>query len=593
MIMKKKMILYLAFSLVLSGCDDLFKPAIENYKDMNQIDNNSSYAQGLLVNVYRRIPNYYDDTDYATDDAVTNQKSNSSLKMATGSWTASNNPVDQWTNGMSCIQYLNLFLENTDKVKWADDEEPAKLFKMRMEGEAHGLRALYMYYLLRAHAGYSEDGKLLGIPIITKFQDSKANFNIPRSTFEDCVKQIYADLDTAETDLPLEYENVNKDSDIPARFQTITKRAVVYNRVMGQYARQLFNGLIARCFRAKTALLAASPAFQDPSNTTTWADAADASAAVLDYIGGIKGLDPNGETYYCNVSEIDGLKEGINPKEIIWRQNLATSNYDQELNNYPPSWFGRGYMNPTQNLVDAFPMLNGYPISDVRSGYDASDPYLGRDPRLSKYIFFNGSVGTDAHNGSVIYTGSNSGTDDGINVKETSTRTGYYMKKRLRMDVNCNPSSTTKKTHYIPRIRYTEMFLNYAEAANEAWGPTGKGNHGYSAYDVIKAIRKRAGIGIDNGDPYLEECKEDKDKMRILIHNERRLELCFESFRFWDLRRWKSNLDETATGMDINSGVYKKIDVEERDYKDYMYYGPIPYSETLKYNLLQQNKGWK
>jgi hypothetical protein len=86
--------------------------------------------------------------------------------------------------------------------------------------------------------------------------------------------------------------------------------------------------------------------------------------------------------------------------------------------------------------------------------------------------------------------------------------------------------------------------------------------------------------------------------MRELIRNERRLELCFENHRFWDLRRWKANLTETAKGVSITttpSGAldYKGIDVEQRDYKEYMLYGPIPYSEMLKYSNLQQNDGWK
>ena len=246
-------------------------------------------------------------------------------------------------------------------------------------------------------------------------------------------------------------------------------------------------------------------------------------------------------------------------------------------------------MNPTQNLVDAFPMANGYPIDDSRSNYDAANPYSGRDPRLSQYIIYEGAK--EGVSNTVIHTGSQGGTDDGVNVKETSTRTGYYMKKRLRMDVNCNPSSKTGKTHYTPRIRYTEMFLDYAEAANEAWGPKVSGSHSYSAYDVIKAIRKRAGVGGDD-DAYLEECAQDKDKMRELIRNERRLELCFESFRFWDLRRWKANMNETAMGVDYTENGFTSLTVETRSFKDYMYYGPIPYSEILKYGNLIQNKGW-
>ena len=84
--------------------------------------------------------------------------------------------------------------------------------------------------------------------------------------------------------------------------------------------------------------------------------------------------------------------------------------------------------------------------------------------------------------------------------------------------------------------------------------------------------------------------------MRQLIRNERRIELSFEGFRFWDLRRWNATLTEKAMGMSINSAThttYSPVDVETRDYKEYMNYGPIPYSEVLKFNQLQQNKGWE
>jgi hypothetical protein len=181
--------------------------------------------------------------------------------------------------------------------------------------------------------------------------------------------------------------------------------------------------------------------------------------------------------------------------------------------------------------------------------------------------------------------------DDGLNKKETSTRTGYYMRKLLRQDVSLNPSVNNQK-HYRPHIRYTELFLNYAEAANEAWGPMGNGGNPYSAYDVIKAIRTRAGVGIANGHAYLESIKGDQDAMRTLIRNERRLELAFEGFRFWDLRRWNTSLTEAVTGTSISLNTYKEINVEGRNYQDYMRFGPIPHSERLKYNALQQNNGW-
>ncbi|GGH15491.1 RagB/SusD family nutrient uptake outer membrane protein [Sphingobacterium alkalisoli] len=589
--MKIRILILGLFLFILSGCKKLLNPDPENLKTIEQMYTDAGYAQGFLVNAYRSIPTYYDNSEYATDDAVTNQKDNDYLKMATGTWTAANNPVNLWQTAFGAIQYLNLFLENVDKVKWAEDQEAAQLFNMRMKGEAYGLRALFMYYLLRNHAGFTSDGQLLGVPIVTAFQTIDSDFNQGRATFADCLTQIYSDLDKALENLPYEYNNLSSSTQIPEKFRAVTSNLETYNRVMGEYSRQLFNGLIADAFRSRTALLASSPAFQDAGNSTSWAEAANYAAIIINYKGGADALPSNGMSYYTNQTEIDGLSGGVNPPEIIWRENLSTNNTTQEAQHFPPSLFGTGFMNPSQNLAEAFPMANGYPITDEDSEYEATNPFVGRDPRLARYIIYNGS--TAGVENSVIYTGTATGmaTGDGINIRETSTRTGYYMKKRLRMDVNVNPSSTTGKTHYNPRIRYTEMYLIYAEAANEAWGPTGNGGNGFSAYDIIKAIRKRAGVGGTN-DPYLEKCKADQDKMRELIRNERRLELCFEGFRFWDLRRWKVNLNETAKGIDINGNSIVPINVENRSFQDYMYYGPIPYSEILKYNNIQQNKGW-
>lgn len=588
--MKKKILLLVAAAFMLNSCEDLFEPAKENFKDVEQMHDDPAYAQGFLLRAYGNIPGYYNNSEYATDDAVINQKSDAFLTMATGGWTSRLwTSIDEWSRSFSAIQYINLFLENVDQVKWAQDPEKAQLLALRTKGEAYGLRGMFYYYLLRAHAGYSEGGELLGVPYITEYLTVTSQFNLPRTSFQTCVEQIYSDLAKAEELLPLEYKD---ETEVPAKYQSITQDVGKFNNAVGEKFNQLFNGLIARSYRARTALLAASPAFQDASNITTWADAANAAAEVINYNGGIGGIAEDGIEYY-DPKIADNLKGGVNPKEIVWRQNVASENA-QESSNFPPSLNGNGNMNPSQNLVDAFPMDNGYPITDAaNSQYNENTPYNKRDPRLAKYIIYNGSIAGVAN--TLIYTGRNSGTDDGINVKEQrSTRTGYYMRKRLRMDVNCAIGSTTTKPHYNPRIRYTEMYLTYAEAANEAWGPKGSNGNGYSAYDVIKAIRKRAGVG-GTADPYLEKCANDKDEMRKLIRNERRLELCFEGFRFWDLRRWEEDLNQSVYGIDWdkNSGTFTKFVAEERDYEDYMYYCPIPNSEILKFSNLVQNKGWK
>ena len=591
----KNILFLLVLVLLFSACDDLFEPALENNRGLDAMYNEPTYAQGILANAYILLP--YSSTpnsDVATDDAVTNDNANNYLMMATGSWTSANNPMSQWQGRKNAIQYLNLFLENADEVVWSKDEVISSMYNDRLKGEAYGLRAVQMYYLLLAHGGWTQDGRLLGVPILTQSESASSDFNVPRNTFQECVDQILDDAEKAIELLPLDYGDISN-AEIPQKYQSLgVTNAGDYNRVNGNHMRGRITGRIVEAIKAQVSLLAASPAYSN-GTTTSWEDAAGYAATVLDRIGGVSGLADNGGTWYANISEIEALASGVVPDEIIWRSDVGQSN-SLETDNFPPSLFGEGLVNPTQNLVDAFPMANGYPIDDPASNYDASNPYENRDPRLQNYIVVNES--TQGPNSDVIITGTYAANNDGIN-KESglSTRTGYYLRKLLRYDCNPNPQYNTQQKHYTARIRYTEIFLDYAEAANEAWGPTGTGGHAYSAYDVIKAIRERAGVGVDNGDPYLETAKGDQDTMRELIRNERRLELCFENHRFWDLRRWKvSNLNETAIGIQISESngtlTYSPLNVEARDYKGYMYYGPIPYAEIQKWSNLEQNAGW-
>ena len=587
----KNSIRLLAISLLFVSCEDMFTPQIENNLDIDYIYNNASYAQGLLANGYTRIPiDSWSFNDVATDDAVTNNNSNSYRKMATGSWAADNNPMDRWTACRSAIHYLNLFLSKSDDVNWADDQLVAGMFNDRMKGEAYGLRGMYMYYLLQAHGGWTEDGQLMGIPLLTEPETTSSNFNQPRATFDECLKHIYADLDMAMDLLPLDFADLSRDADVPAKYRNAGVTAAQYTRVFGDHMGLRMTARIAEGIRAQASLLGASPAFTS-GTSITWAEAAQHAASVLDRIGGVSGLDNTGNTWYCNNSEIESLKAGANPAEILWRTGSESSS-SLESEHFPPTLYGSGRLNPSQNLVDAFPMANGYPISVLGSGYSPANPYSNRDPRLGLYIVYNGSVAGSSN--TTITTAIDGTNNDALNKTETSTRTGYYMRKLMRQDVNLNPSSVNNQKHYKARMRYTEIFLAYAEAANEAYGPTSAGTHGYSAYDVIKAIRQRAGVGVDNDHAYLESIKNDKDAMRQLIRNERRLELCFEGFRFWDIRRWQLDLNESVRGMSITGNTYDPtLAVEVRDCKDYMNFGPIPYSEVLKFDALIQNKGWR
>ena len=601
---KRNIILYLTVLLTMCSCQDMFEPADENNRQEDAMYEESKYAAGLLMYGYSRLPYATTtQTDVATDDAVTNNTNSDYLNMATGTWSSERDPMSKWNSCKDGIQYVNKFLTIVDKVKWAPSAaSKQQMFIDRQKGEAYGLRALFYYNLLQAHGGYADDDILYGVPLLTEPEDGSSDFNQPRALFSDCVKLCFADCDSAMKYLPMDYIDVTSE-EIPAKYKALGAETTGYNLVFGTRSRGLMSGKIAEAIKAQVALLAASPAFRDQSDVTS-AEAAVLCANVLKRIGGLEGFDATGNIWYKNKTKLEPSASEM--PEILWRADRS-KDASQERENFPPTLYGNGRVNPSQNLVDAFPMRNGRPITDPKSGYDPKNPYANRDLRLDDNILYNGMT----FRKTVIITGTypneNDESLDNINYGNTSTRTGYYLKKLLRDDVSPLQSSLVEQQHIYPRIRYTEIFLAYAEAANDAWGPKADPTGvGFTAYDVIKAIRGRAGLGTDeyglplpDGDAYLEECASDQAKMTNLIRNERRIELCFENKRVWDLRRWKMPLDETVKGVMIDRNdegelSYTIIDVEERKYDNsYQWYGPIPKGEVLKWSNLKQNKGWR
>lgn len=565
-----------------AACDDPLNPE-ENFRmNKEQVLSRPQYAQGLLDYGYTQIP--YRDfrlDEVGTDDAVTNNPSNSYLRIATGGWSALSDPQSMWTSCYRGIINMNDFLSVVEKVNWRNSiPSVQQLFVRRLSGEAYAVRGILKYYLIRNHGGKAADGTLLGVPdfgdVVTA---SLSDFSVPRQTFTESVKSAEADLKKAIDLLPVDYVDV---AEVPSKYSDLSGlTANYYNLACGSDYRQRISGRIAQAFLSRLALLAASPAFNEAGTASLWESAANESAKVIADLGGLDNFDPKGHIFWLKeqVEDSDlGIGDKTDTKEMIWRRNMQTNN-TQEGDNYPPTQYGKGRINPTQDFVNSFPMADGTPIS-LSSSYDPSHPYAGRDPRLAQIVVVDGSKVRST----VIHTVDGT-TDDSRDKMQYSTRTGYYLRKLLREDVNMQTGKTTTQKHVIPMIRQTEILLNYAEAANEAWGPTGTASGvSYSAKDVIAAIRSRAGI---TSDAYLESIT-TKEDMRALIRNERRIELSFEGFRFWDIRRWKADLNVKATGVDKN---YATVDVEDRQYESYMIYGPIPFNESLKFGYTQ-NQGW-
>jgi hypothetical protein len=126
-----------------------------------------------------------------------------------------------------------------------------------------------------------------------------------------------------------------------------------------------------------------------------------------------------------------------------------------------------------------------------------------------------------------------------------------------------NPTESAKN---IPVIRFAEILLIYAEAVNEASGPS------EAAYTAINKVRKRAGLTALAG--------LSKDQFREAVYTERRLELMFEFQRWFDLVRTKRMVSELH-----------KIGKTNAAEKHYLH--PIPQREIDLNPKLVQNPGWE
>jgi len=191
------------------------------------------------------------------------------------------------------------------------------------------------------------------------------------------------------------------------------------------------------------------------------------------------------------------------------------------------------------------------------------------------------------------------GGRDGIGATVNATKTGYYMRKFMNENsVNWNTVSPSSSRRPWVIFRYAEILLNYAEALNEAQGPVA------DVYRYLNLVRQRNGVGLPalqstnvNGNGYVPATKES---LRERIHNERRIELCFEGHRFFDVRRWKTAelfLNKAISGMRITKSstgvlIYERFQVENRVFKNQNYLYPISQSNLNRAPALKQNAGY-
>ena len=484
-----------------------------------------------------------------------------------GSTVGRRNDRDFWGTNYGGIRKTNVFLANVN-----EGNVPIPSLRGRYIAEAKILRAHYYFDLIKNFGG---------VPIIDKDITREIDHaQIKRASFDECVKFIVKDCDEAIAEPALPFRTV----EVPE--QGRMTKAVAY------------------FIKASALLFNASPLWNPENSAVKWQAATAAAKQAVD------ALASNG---YQLFNDYEGFfitrpdKSG-NPtdKETIleaidtwgyqgqeYRSFGSIAYLMQMIPTFPSEKPGNC---PSQELIDSYEMADGSipilgysdadhlnPIINPASGYDDQNPYVKRDPRFYKTVWYNGAY-FGVVSDKPVYIESFLGGKHGISGIKQRSPTGYYTRKYIDPKMRNNSSSKTLWRIY----RLGELYLTLAEAENEANGPTA------IAYNAVNTVRTRAGM------PNL-PAGLTKEQFRDRIRRERRVEMAIEENRFYDIRRWNimTEVSKVKTGMEWTKkedGTLKNrriVSVRPKNYDAKWLLLPIPLGETIRMPLVQQNPGWE
>ncbi|RYY36142.1 MAG: RagB/SusD family nutrient uptake outer membrane protein [Sphingobacteriaceae bacterium] len=579
---KNKNIVWLVFGLavvMLGACKKYEQFPVEKIilEDVfDKRDSSGKNAQLYLYTIYEVMKNGHNGVDgnyldAASDDAITSQTGTQVENLAIGAFDAFSFPTggssdNLWSserNYYQGIRRCNEFINNIEVVPVKSTYNGYSQ-KYLWRNEARFLRAYFYFEMVKRFGGVP----MVGNNVFSLNDD----LNIPRSSFEDCINYIVNECDAIKDTL-LSAPVSNSDSYRVSKGAALALKA----QVLLYAASPLFNGGNIDANNPLTGYVGAA-------DKTRWARAAAAAKDVIDL-----------NAYsLINIRDIFLTSGGTaDNREVIFARQ-ASRGRDIETNNGPVGYDaapGAGRTSPTQDLVNAFPMNTGVAIDATGSGYNAQDPYSDRDPRLNRTVLHDQSLWLNSS--LQTYEGGRSKPNQG----NIQTRTGYYLRKFMGNFEN----ETTYGDHFADWViyRYAQVLLDYAEASNEADGDINE------IYEILYDIRERAGIQAGGNGQYGLVQTANRDVLRDIIHNERRIELAFEGHRYFDIRRWKIAEDVMNTpreGMVItlnpntNVRTYTPTDVlQTRFIAPKMYLYPVPDAEVRKNSAIgkaHQNPGW-
>lgn len=534
--MKKYSYKYIILGILLfSGCTKVLDKDDLSSITEDQVLSDPSLIRAALNNLYTDIPHWTPNVAKLSDESYGRDAA------IIGTLTADNSGNDTWYWPYTQIRKCNEFIDQIPEMTNIDAATLAVY-----EGEARFLRAFQYFELVRRYGG---------VPLITHPQTLEEDYMTPRTATSACIEFIVNELDAAADVLP----------------STRTGSA------LGRVTKGAALGI-----KGRVLLYYASPQFNPTNIQQRWTDAFNANNEAL------QELDANGYGLYASYENLflDEMNE-----EIIFAIRFAnpgrTTTIEAQIRPISVSINATGGNHPTQELVDAYPMADG---TDPDLTVPKEQQWTGRDPRFAATIVVNG----DQYFGRTQYTYIGSGVD--AYAATTGSITGYYSKKFV--DQSLTAAEAYASGRDFVNLRYAEVLLNYAEAANEL-GQTA------TAYEAIGQIRDRAGIPAGAGTYGLPTGLGIAD-MRMRILRERQVEFAFEQKRFWDIRRMRlgesilNGSHRTAyfartTSQNPLTFAYESFNLDVAGplvWTENLYFFPIQTAQLITNPNLQQTVGW-
>lgn len=579
-------IIAILFSGISCKKDFLNVSPVDQFSDA-AVWNDPALIQTFINNIYSGIPHGFSNIMMASavDESMYNADfgmSNITKSLVTQDdlsifdpnyWCGNRLRLVNWANVYKFVRATNIFFEKIEASPVPDEQKA--LFK----GEVYFLRA-YLYHNLVSMYG--------GVPIITRAYALTDDFTASRNSYEESVDFITGQLDSASMYLP----------EVHSEKGRATKGAALAlkSRVLLHAASDLYNSDAswAGSFANKELV-----GYVGGDRTARWQDALNAAKAVMDMnVYSLYMPNPanqlEAEKNYGNIFLSMETSEDIFVKYFTTRVDEQWHGYHPGQFNNPNGYHGWGSNTPTGNLVDAYEMKDGSAFSWANPAHKAA-PYKDREPRFYASILYDGAkwrtrpadvIASDPE-GRVqtgFYEQADGTLKAGLDTRKSpyedwnGTYTGYFLKKFIDPTIDAQFNKQVQPWRY---IRYTEILLNYAEAAFEL-------GQEEEARTTLNMIRKRAGMpDITESGAALEE----------RLRHERQIELAYEDHRYFDVRRWMI-ADEAYTDAKGVSILYKlgnpvpqvsEIVAQQRAWNPRFYFLPIQTDEINRNDKLVQN----